>query len=138
MPKSLELWALIISFLAIGISIIAWLKSHKIDRDRRADEERDQNSAVLTAHMKPNPGRLIIDNIGKSEARNVLIKIDDFAINKSPGIDTKGRKNFLIGPNSHLSFNVSLTFDIPAPETIKIEWDDDHSTGKTYRNSLSY
>jgi hypothetical protein len=45
MPLSLEIWALIISILAIGISIFTWFKSHKIDQARRDDEERDQNSA---------------------------------------------------------------------------------------------
>jgi len=138
MPQSLEIWALIISILAIGISIVTWFKSHKIDRARRDDEERDQNSAELKAYLKRKPGELIIENTGRSEARNIIIHIDQVPINKSPGFDTRGIKKFLIGPNSHISFRVSLTFDIPVPEFIEINWDDDHATGKTYRNSLSY
>jgi len=138
MPQSPEIWALIISILAIGISIFTWFNSHKIDRARRDDEERDQKSAELKAYLKRNPGELIIENIGRSEARNINILIDQVPINKSPGIDTRGRKKFLIGQNSHISFRVSLTFDIPVPVFIEITWDDDHATGKTYRNSLSY
>lgn len=138
MLKSLEFWALIISILAIVLSIFTWYRSHKIDRARRDDEERDQNSAELKAYLKRKPGELIIENIGKSEARNIFISIDKTPINNSSGIDTRGRKIFLIGPNSHISFRVSLTFDIPVPEFIDISWDDDHSTGNTYRNSLSY
>ncbi len=138
MPTSLEFWALIISILAIGISIFTWFKSHKIDRARREDEERDQNSAELRAYLQRNPDELLIENIGRSEARNISIQIDKTPINRYPGIDTRGQKKFLIGPSSHISFTVSFVFEIPVPEFIEITWDDDHSTGKIYRNSLSY
>lgn len=138
MPTSLEFWALIISILAIGISIFTWLKSHKIDRARRDDEERDQNSAVLMAHLERNPGKLVVENIGNSEARNISIRVDNNPILDAPGIQVPDEREYLIGAHSHISFRVSLTFDTPVPKFIEITWDDDHSKGKTYRNSLSY
>jgi hypothetical protein len=138
MPKSLEFWALIISILAIGISIFTWFRSHKIDRARRDDEERDQNSAVLRAHLERDPGKLVVENIGNSEARNISIRIDNNPILEAPGIQVPDGRNYIIGPHSHISFRVSLTFQIPVPQSIEITWDDDDSTGKNYRNSLSY
>jgi hypothetical protein len=138
MPKSLEFWALIISILAIGISLITWFKSHKIDRARRDDEEKDQNSAIIRAYLTKKPDNLIIENIGHSGARNISIHINKKPIQDAPGIHVPLNKKDIIGPHSHISFQLSMGFDVPAPEFIEITWDDDDSTGKTYRNSLSY
>ncbi|MGN8225527.1 hypothetical protein [Gracilimonas sp. BCB1] len=138
MPKSLEFWAIVISILAIGISIFTWFRSHKIDRARRNDEERDQNSADIRAHLERDPGKLVVENIGNSEARNISIRVDNNPLVDAPGIQVPDGRDYLIGPHSHISFRVSLNFQIPVPQFIEINWDDDDSTGKTYRNSLSY
>lgn len=138
MPKSLEFWALIISILAIILSIFTWYRSHKIDRARRDDEQSDQNSVVLRAHLERDPGKLVVENIGNSEARNISIRVDNNPILDAPGIQVPVGRDYLIGPHSHISFRVSLNFQIPVPQYIEVTWDDDDSTGKTYRNSLSY
>lgn len=138
MLKSLEFWAIIISIFAIGISIFTWLRSHKIDRARRDDEERDQSSAILTAHLERDPGKLVVENIGNSEARNISIRVDNNPILAAPGIQVPDGGDYLIGPHSHISFRVSINFQIPVPQFIEITWDDDDSSDKSYRNSLSY
>ncbi|GEM_PF-2069407 len=141
MLKSLEFWALVISILAIGISIITWFKSHKIDRARRDDEERDQNSAILTAHLeryRNSMGKIIIENIGQSEARNLHVSLDGTPILKHKSIFDPTKAHPVVGPQSQVVYKINVTKDNPPPNHIEITWDDDHSTGKTYRNSLSY
>jgi hypothetical protein len=105
MPKSPEIWALIISILAIGISIFTWYKSHKIDRSRRDDEERVQNSAILTAHLERHPqgmGKIVIDNLGQSEARNVQAILDDKPILEHISIFDPTKSHPVVGPNSRV------------------------------------
>jgi hypothetical protein len=141
MPLSLEIWALIISILAIGISIFTWFKSHKIDQARRDDEERDQNSAVLKAHLERHQasmGKIVIDNIGQSEARNVQVMLDGTPILKHKSILDPTKAHPVVGPQSLVVYKINVTEDNPPPNRIEITWDDNYSTGKTYRNSLSY
>jgi|AntRauTorckE6833_2_1112554.scaffolds.fasta_scaffold47326_2 hypothetical protein len=141
MPKSLELWALIISILAIGISIITWLKSHNIDRARRDDEERDQNSANLTAHLerhKQSMGKIVIDNIGQSEARNVQVMLDGTPILEHKSIFDPTKSHPVIGASSQIVYKINVAKDLPPPNHIELSWNDNHANGKTYRNSLSY
>lgn len=141
MLKSLEFWALIISIFAIVISVITWFKSHKIDRARRDDEERDQNSADLRAHLeryRQSMGKIVIDNNGQSEARNVQVILDDTPILKHKSIFDPTKSQPVVGPKSQVVYKINVTKDNPPPNHIEVTWDDDHSKGKTYRNSLSY
>lgn len=147
MPKSLESWALILSAIAIIVSIITWRKTHQIekrqvdiDEARRRDEELSQRSAILKAKLEyePNLGLLKIENNGLSEARNVVIKIDGEHISKSKTFHSPQIVKFTIGPQSDISFKATINIGFSAPKLIEITWDDDHATGKTYRNSLSY
>jgi hypothetical protein len=141
MQESLDLLALFISILAIGLSIFTWFKSHKIDSDRRTDEERDQKSAVLRAHLeKYQQGMrvIVIDNIGHSEARNVQVILDGTPILEHKSLFDPTKSHPVIGPHSHVGYKINATYDDPPPNQIEIAWDDDHSAEKTYRNSLSY
>lgn len=141
MPHSLESWALIISILAIGISIITWFKSHKIDRARRDDEERDRNSALLRAHLQRyerGMNNIVIENIGHSEARNVHVILDGTPILEHKSIFDPTKSHPVIGPHSHVGYKINATYDDSPPNQVEITWDDNHATGNTYRNSLSY
>jgi len=141
MADSLESWALIISIFAIGISIFTWYRSHKIDRARRDDEEREQNSAILTAHLEryhQSMGKIVIDNKGQSEARNVNVIIDGTPILKHRSIFDPTKSHPVVGPNSQVVYKINVTKDLPPPNQIELSWDDNHATGKSYRNSLSY
>ena len=141
MTQSLEFWALIISIFAIAISIITWFKSHKIDRARRDDEERDRNSALLLAHFQRferGMNNIVIENIGYSEARNVQVILDGTPLLEHKSIFDETILHPVIGPHSHVSYKISATYDDISPNQIKIVWDDNHSTGKSYRNSFSY
>ncbi|MEX2411727.1 MAG: hypothetical protein WD607_10245, partial [Candidatus Paceibacterota bacterium] len=129
MPQSPESWALIISILAIGISIIIWLKSHNIDRSRRDDEKRDQKSAVLKAYLERHQasmGKIVIDNIGQSEARDVQVILDGTPILKHKSILDPTKSHPIIGPNSQVVYKINVAKDLPPPNHIELSWDDDH------------
>ena len=138
MPKSLESWSLVISIIAIGISILIWFISHKINQARRNDEKTEQNSAALKGHLEKKPGRLVIENVGNSEARNVIIKVDGLTVKDSPSVGVFETQEYVIGPHSRMELPVTINVETPVPKKIDILWDDNHATGKTYRNSLSY
>ncbi|MEX1014004.1 MAG: hypothetical protein WDZ80_02480 [Candidatus Paceibacterota bacterium] len=141
MLQSLEFWALVISLFAIGISLYTWYKSYAIEKDRRDDEERDQNSAVIRAYLKrlkEGMGTITIENIGKSEARNIEVKVDDITLLEHENVLNKKEKYQLIGPHSYIQYKISVSFDKPPVNFIEITWDDDYSKANSYRNSLSY
>lgn len=141
MLSSLEFWALIISLFAIGISVYTWYKSYRIEKDRRTEEKRDRKSALLRAHLeryRQSMGKIVIENLGQSEARNVQVILDNTPILKHKSIFDPTKSHSVIGPKSLVVYKVNVTKDNPPPNQIEITWDDDYSNGNTYRNSLSY
>jgi len=92
MLQSLEFWALIVSLIAIGISLYTWYKSYQnenklleIEESRRSDEEIAQKSTFLKANLNLEADLLVIENVGYSEARNVQVTIYNIPIPEYKG-----------------------------------------------------
>ena len=110
-----------IAILALAISIIALLK----DIIQKKKEDTNNKKAIITARIINK--ELIISNIGKSDARNIQIFIDDEEINKSLFGAFSRQKDFsLLTNNNSIGIKYIDGLDTKRNYKIKIMWEDDY------------
>lgn len=115
-----------IAILALVISIIALLKDIIKDIIQKKKEDTDNKKAIITARIINK--ELIISNIGKSNARNIQIFIDDEEINKSLFGAFSRQKDFtLLTNNNSIGIKYIDGLDRKRNYKIKIMWEDDYS-----------
>lgn len=114
-----------IAILALAISIIALLKDIIKDIIQKKKEDTNNKKAIITARIINK--ELIISNIGKSDARNIQIFIDDEEINKSLFGAFSRQKDFsLLTNNNSIGINYIDGLDTKRNYKIKIMWEDDY------------
>ena len=115
-----------IAILALVISIIALLKDIIKDIIQKKKEDTNNKKAIITARIINK--ELIISNIGKSDARNIQIFIDDEEINKSLFGAFSRQKDFsLLTNNNSIGIKYIDGLDTKRNYRIKIMWEDDYS-----------
>lgn len=114
-----------IAILALVISIIALLKDIIKDIIQKKKEDTNNKKAIITARIINK--ELIISNIGKSNARNIQIFIDDEEINKSLFGAFSRQKDFsLLTNNNSIGIKYIDGLDTKRNYKIKIMWEDDY------------
>ena len=114
-----------IAILALAISIIALLKDIIKDIIQKKKEDTNNKKAIITARIINK--ELIISNIGKSDARNIQIFIDDEEINKSLFGAFSRQKDFsLLTNNNSIGIKYIDGLDTKRNYKIKIMWEDDY------------
>ncbi len=115
-----------IAILALVISIIALLKDIIRDIIQKKKEDTNNKKAIITARIINK--ELIISNIGKSNAKNIKIFIDDEEINKSLFGAFSRQKDFsLLTNNNSIGIKYIDGLDTKRNYRIKIMWEDDYS-----------
>ncbi len=115
-----------IAILALAISIIALLKDIIRDIIQKKKEDTNNKKAIITARIINK--ELIISNIGKSNAKNIKIFIDDEEINKSLFGAFSRQKDFsLLTNNNSIGIKYIDGLDTKRNYRIKIMWEDDYS-----------
>ena len=115
-----------IAILALVISIIALLKDIIRDIIQKKKEDTNNKKAIITARIINK--ELIISHIGKSNAKNIKIFIDDEEINKSLFGAFSRQKDFsLLTNNNSIGIKYIDGLDTKRNYRIKIMWEDDYS-----------
>ena len=115
-----------IAILALVISIIALLKDIIRDIIQKKKEDTNNKKAIITARIINK--ELIISNIGKSNAKNIKIFIDDEEINKSLFGAFSRQKDFsLLTNNNSIGIKYIDGLDTKRNYRIKIMREDDYS-----------
>ena len=115
-----------IAILALAISIIALLKDIIRDIIQKKKEDTNNKKAIITARIINK--ELIISNIGKSNAKNIKIFIDDEEINKSLFGPFSRQKDFsLLTNNNSVGIKYIDGLNTKRNYKIKIMWEDDYS-----------
>lgn len=115
-----------IAILALSISIIALLKDIIKDIIQKEKEDTNNKKAIITARIINK--ELIISNIGKSNAKNIKIFIDDEEINKSLFGPFSRQKDFsLLTNNNSVGIKYIDVLNTKRNYKIKIMWEDDYS-----------
>jgi hypothetical protein len=128
----LEYVSIVIALVSLAASIYIGLKSQRLEKNntdlqRRLVEieesrDKDRQKAISKAQLRAsieNHGRhnyrLVIENAGNSEARNVRIKMDGKPINEHPSSVAGDHEINLIGPHSQATRMLALTFRCSPP-----------------------
>ena len=101
------------------------------------DETELQKKACIITKMILFSNLIIIENAGRSEARNVRIALDGIPLEHYPGI-INGKEHYTIGPLDSIMLQTGVDSEDFPSDSIEISWDDDQASDKTYRNTLSF
>lgn len=115
-----------IAILALIISLVTLLKDLIKDIIKRNKETVTNKKAIIVSRIINK--ELIISNIGKSNARNVRILIDNQDINHSLFGAFSKRKDFsLLTCNNSIGIKYLEDLSTKRSYKIKIIWDDEYS-----------
>jgi hypothetical protein len=143
------LTAFIISLVSILIAIAAMFTSWKtqkriveIEEAREKDRLRDMRKADLMARLVRNGrDRLIIENKGPAEAREISIMLNGRPLSEFPVFVGSQQEIHKVGPYSSfhylMAFCIGLDPMVYTPE-ITINWTDDSGEPGAYQTTLTY
>lgn len=115
-----------IAILALIISLVALLKDIIKDVIKRNNEKTDDKKAKVTARIINK--ELIISNIGRADAKNIKIFIDDKEINQSIfGAFSKQKDFSLLTSNNSIGIKYIVGLETKRNYKIKITWKDEYS-----------
>lgn len=115
-----------ISILALAISVIALLKDIIKDMTQKNKENINNRKAIITARVIGN--ELIISNIGRANAKNIQILVDNEEIDKSLFGPFSKQKDFsLLTKNNSIGIKYIDGLDTKRNYKIKIMWEDNYS-----------
>jgi hypothetical protein len=82
--------------------------------------------------------RLIIENIGDSEARNIILLMDGKPFEDHPvSVEGNGTIN-VIGAHSYAKKLLALTLSRRPPFKLEISWEDNSGESGHYRTTLTF
>lgn len=115
-----------IAILALIISLVALLKDIIKDVIKRNNEKTDDKKAKVTARIINK--ELIISNIGRADAKNIKIFIDDKEINQLIfGAFSKQKDFSLLTSNNSIGIKYIAGLETKRNYKIKITWEDEYS-----------
>jgi len=148
-PGNSEFFASILSlvslFIAIAAMIISWRTQKRIveiEEARERDRLKDMRKADLIARfVKDVADRLIIENKGPGEAREISIQLNGRPLSEFPAFVGNQPEIHSVGPYSSfhylMAFCIGLESMVYAPE-ITINWTDDSGEPGVYHTTLTY
>lgn len=115
-----------IAILALIISLVALLKDIIKDVINRNNEKINDKKAKITARIINK--ELIISNIGRADAKNIKILIDDMEINQSIFGPFSRQKDYsLLTSNNSIGIKYVVGLETKRNYKIKIMWEDEYS-----------
>ena len=111
-----------------------------LDEAREGERQRDQQKANLSARIV-KPGRdyrLLIENSGVCEARDVSLLVDQVPFCEHP-VSVRGETEVkVIGSKSKVTYMLAITLDRPPPFDVELSWEDDSGERGRYRTTLTF
>ncbi|MEX1213316.1 MAG: hypothetical protein WEA36_10765 [Balneolaceae bacterium] len=145
---SIEHWSLLISIGAILISMFTWYRTDKRDRDRRADEIRERDSASFitkTGPVKTERSRSYASYINFENTGCGTAKVYQILIDGSPSPDIRKKKQerkaeyIEVAPKGGiLKIEVPRSDTTPSPKEAEIYWDDDYKKANKETFQLTF
>ena len=152
----ISILSLLVSAIAIGVSIWTHNRSHKLQKsivcleeEREKDRQIEKGKACLTAKIeKEELSRsgtskiyrkyfLVIENKGLSEARNIKLLLKDQGVLPNPLLHNVQREINHIGPQSSFRYEFSSGFMRELPLSVGIAWQDDSGESGKYQTTLT-
>jgi hypothetical protein len=153
---TISISSLLVSIIAIGVSIWTHNRNHKLqerilflEEERERDRKTEKGKANLTAKIEeeelPHSGAsrihkkyfLVIENKGLSEARNIELLLKDQAVLGNCLFQNVQREVNQIGPHSHFRYEFSNGFMRELPLSARITWHDDSGESGKYHTTLT-
>ena len=136
-----------ISLVASGVTFFVYnkrlnkqnLRINEFTLREQKEKEEDSKKAVINIdhiYYGSGSGDIIISNVGKSDARNLKINIDE---KDDSGIHWRIGKLFpysCLTPGSSIKFHYGLLSGYQVDPIVTFEWDDDFSDNRTSRHSV--
>jgi len=152
----ISILSLLVSVIAIGVSIWTHNRSHNLQKrivfleeEREKDRQVEKGKANLTAKIeKEELSRsgtsrihriyfLVIENKVLSEARNIELLLKDHAILGNHLLQNVQKEVDQIGPHSYIRYEFSSGFMRELPLPIRITWNDDSGESGKYQTTLT-
>jgi len=112
----------------------------EIEERREQDRQAQARQAILRPKLRGTERgghRLYLVNSGRCEARNIRVEMDDTPFAEHPAAAQNDPMPSLVGPGGEISALLCLTLDCAPPFKIRITWDDDFGTNRTYSTTLT-
>jgi len=135
MTIDISVLALCVSVAALGAAIWAHAREHRLgkrtlaleearERDRKLKATKAQLRGWIDDWQKPD-GRLVIENTGDSEARNVVVMMDGKCIDTLPAAKTGEDAITRIGAQCHTVTLLGIGRETTPPCRLDLSWEDD-------------
>ncbi|MCH9034329.1 MAG: hypothetical protein IID42_07475 [Planctomycetes bacterium] len=145
--------AVVVSTVAVIVSVVALRKSNKTQRRLlEIEEQREQDRISVTRKARvvarivreePSSGRkttsfyLEIENLGQSPAHDIDVSLDDGPVLKHPTMLQKTEEVRQVGPHSSFRYMLAPHSSARLPQSIKIAWEDDSGEPSHYETTLA-
>ena len=139
--------SLLISMCSVGVAVWAHVRHHSlqkrivdIEEEREQDRKRDATKADLTASMGRFPSgghKLVIKNLGESEARDIRVRMDDKPILEHEAVPHNHDEIHSIGPHSEIEYKLGLSSQTGPPFRVEISWSDDSGERGHYKTTVT-
>lgn len=150
-------WSLVVSALALVVSIWAHYRMGRLKREsntlqerlveleeeREADRRRRQKSADLSAQLDQRPGRngprtmLVIENGGRGLAENVRVHPDGTPVHEHGHVLHDEPTIAKIGSGSESPILLAVHKQHHPPFDVKVTWDDATGANRTFETTLT-
>lgn len=144
--QSLEFWTVVVAVLALIVSIVAHIRSGRLDarlleleEERESDRLQARQSAKLRAELiGDSRSHIRIENNGAAEARNIRGTLDgqplqDHTCTKGyyEPIQSVGSQSF-----TRLPMTIGMKKAASPPFDLELLWDDEAGSDHSYRTTL--
>jgi len=149
-----EYISLVISVVAVAVAIYFGIKTHHLGKENadlqrrlvKIEEAKEYERKKVTSQARLQAAivdhgqhnyRLVIENAGDCEARNVELKMDGQPFDDhQAAVSSDGKINH-IGPHSQATRLLALTMGCAPPFECEISWEDDSNEVGHYQTTLT-
>ena len=144
-----------IAVVAVSVAIYFGIKSHRLEKKNtdlqkhfleiEETKERERKKATSKAQLRAGivdygqrNYRLVIENTGDCEARNVELRMDGKPFDEHQVAVSGDSKISHIGPHSHATRLLGLTLKCAPPFDFEASWEDDSEEAGHYQTTLTF
>jgi hypothetical protein len=152
MTDSVSISISALSLIVSGVATwIAWKAHRKTislqQRMLQIEEQRERDRRLMASQAQLHPElratthggyRLYIVNSGMAPARNLRVILDNTPLTEHPAAVQNDPMPTLVGPNSEVSCLLALMSGCSPPFDIELQWEDDSSTNRAYKGTLTF
>lgn len=153
---SLELWSLLVAFIALGVSVWSHIRTSRqkariveLEEEREEDRLQDRESARLKARFIRKEARdgkqgqyLRIENNGYSEARDVRLWVDGHDQKECRPLMSDTTEPFTLGPGAEIDYRFRPMSGAGGkwsrPYEITLQWTDNAAGENTWTTQLHH